>query len=418
MMQLQPVNEKSASNPWRESALIHETTFPGGFLGVLDFSMIMGKNARVNQASLGSNYQYRLHYRNYGKYPTLKAIMQLMEGTDMRVNQCMSASNHQVDLIRNKEGGEVHASGVWLCGSTWTCPICSMRISNHRRKVIQEAIDKSGLFPVMVTLTLQHNQGDKLKDLLKILKEGWRQTKATRKWKHILEDHCIEGYITATEIRGSKKRGWHPHMHVLFLMKKKIDLDTFEKEISRLYREKIGKNGGYASEYHGIKVTSGHENLSSYLGKWGFSNELFDGIHKEGKKEDSLSSWEMAIIGHEGDTWAANMFKEYASATHGLRAITYSKGLKDKLGIEEIEEDLENMEDEEEIPELIVSIPRYAWKKIHQMGIIGEVLCIADMYGKEELISYLKTKGIRITGSDPPINGHACPIISNSKFAA
>jgi len=257
----------------------------------------------------------------------------------------------------------------------------------------------------MATLTLQHFAGDRLDPLIKALKKSWKDTKTGRRWVSFKEDFGIKHVITSMEVRASVKRGWHPHLHVLFLCASEVDANRFKNQLTAIYTGKLAKNGGYASRYHGIEVTSGNEGISSYLAKWDFGSELLSGNSKNGRKSGSFNAWNLAVLAEEGDTWARDKFKEYAQGTYGKKAITYSKGTKKELGItdkfkvEELSEGDLQLKFEEEV---IAVITRPDWNTIQRSGRVGEVLYVADNQGKAgvmKLLQHLKLSGV---GMDPP----------------
>ncbi len=68
----------------------------------------------------------------------------------------------------SKEHKKAFYTGLAVCGSVWSCPVCTAKIQERRRLEISKGMDKayeSGLKCVMVTLTFPHMSFQKLDDL-------------------------------------------------------------------------------------------------------------------------------------------------------------------------------------------------------------------------------------------------------------
>jgi len=61
----------------------------------------------------------------------------------------------------------------------------------------------------LVTLTIQHVQGDRLSTLLRRLRAGFRQLRKQPEWQD-----AIRGGVALVEISHGAN-GWHPHLHLL-----------------------------------------------------------------------------------------------------------------------------------------------------------------------------------------------------------
>ena len=65
--------------------------------------------------------------------------------------------------------GTAHYSGLIVCGSVWTCPVCGAKISEKRRGELNAAIEQHksrGGDVLLLTLTTPHARGDDLAALV------------------------------------------------------------------------------------------------------------------------------------------------------------------------------------------------------------------------------------------------------------
>ena len=126
-----------------------------------------------------------------------------------------------VKIIKSKEHGECHFTGLMTCGNVWTCPICAAKISELRRKELKTAINQheaQGGSVLLVTFTHSHKREESLKSLLE------RQSKASvwfyghRTYKELKKRYMKRGRVRALEVNHGQANGWHPHMHELWFL--------------------------------------------------------------------------------------------------------------------------------------------------------------------------------------------------------
>lgn len=153
-----------------------------------------------------------------------------------------------------------------------------------------------------------------------------------------------------------------------------MDLASLEQQLRNRYTELVENTGGYASAYHGVNVLSGEQVRVSYIAKWSAAAELSLSSAKSSKS--SLSPWELAELAPT-HIWAARRFIEYAHATYGVRALTWSHHAQENLGIDpELDLNQDKVESEEP-DEVIIKIPSSTWKVILAAGLQETLLMIA-----------------------------------------
>ena len=237
------------------------------------------------------------------------------------------------------ECGSASIHNVAVCGSVWTCPVCSARINRERGAELARAVRNAntlGYGVVLVTLTLQHKLGDALAGLIDDLKTAWRDTKSGGSWSRYCERNGLIAHVTALEVLHGDS-GWHPHLHVLLFFDRPMRAAArgeLECWLSDRYRDMLYKRGAYASERYGVVVSDG-QSAAQYLTKWterkswDVSREL---TSRNGKTVKSgRSAFQLLADFRGGDVQAGLLFREYAEATKGVQQLRRSAGFSEVL---------------------------------------------------------------------------------------
>lgn len=254
--------------------------------------------------------------------------------------------------------------GVQRCGSVWTCPVCAVRVGRARAEEVRQGIETflaggADRSVAMVTFTASHHLGDRLADWLVRFLGALQRLRQSRIWRRLAGTRqlrgLVEGTIGALDFTWSSANGWHPHQHLLVLLKvppseAKLLLKELRGEWSRSL-----SHGGLTCNSHGFDVVTsadvdakfiakyvakfGHDPAEATLKKrWGLPEELTAASNKSGRLNDSIKGargstpWE--LLGEyldTGDCEAGDLFVEYVHATRTRHALQWSDGLKAKL---------------------------------------------------------------------------------------
>ena len=270
---------------------------------------------------------------------------------------------HRVDSARavgivRRDGQGAGFTNLQACGSVWACPVCSARIAEVRRDELRQLLewseeleaDEAGrvVWPVLLTLTARHRWGDDLGVLLDGLKLAKRKLRQSRDWQGLKSR--LVGTVTATELTFGQA-GWHPHFHEVLLVRAASESDAIaavEALRSRWLRslELVGLDGHGPAALH----VGGARRAGSYLAKfgldeasqgeggsgWGIGDELTRGGSKAGQGRHPFRLLADAI---DGDKAAGRRFVEYATALKGRRQLVWSPGLKERVGLDELDDD-------------------------------------------------------------------------------
>lgn len=304
---------------------------------------------------------------------------------DMRVAHCIwTATGQLVDLI--KRGADARFGGVQTCGSWSACPVCSARIAEVRRhelRLLEEWAGSQGLRLVMMTLTARHRRRA-LRSMVDKLAKA-RDRMHGRKIYQRLRAGPIVGTVAVREVTHGDTHGWHPHYHVLFL----VQADTDEEAIALLeplraqWLDCLRKEGLTGTADRAFHLQSG-DAVSAYLSKhgrdegdraraeekragWGISEEMTQSRFKRGRGKgeyQSRSAVQILRDASAGDPASETLWQEYCRVMYRRPQMVWSDGLKDLIGLREIEDEeaAEGEEFTEEEDQLLHSFDRSTWQ--------------------------------------------------------
>ena len=310
-----------------------------------------------------------------------------------RVNWCGRRAHSPVEI--RKSGDSCFFHGLARCGSVWYCPVCASKISEVRRSELQKAA-AAGYSMLLVTITLQHGRGDKLKRLFQALNEAWRKTRSGRRWQAIEAKYQLIGSVSGLENTFSLENGHHPHKHIVFyssLPESELDAEVFEEELSERWRSILAKQGDYGSEYYAVKVTKNREEQAGYIAKcgWGIVEEVTKSQSKHGQ-EEHYSMWELLDLAAAGVYWAKAAWLEYAEAVKGKRWLVWSKGSRKLFDLDEEKTDQELSEIEEEPEaEIVYKFSGEDWLLVRRFEKRCAILEVAERDGAEGVSNMLFT---------------------------
>lgn len=324
--------------------------------------------------------------RRYGRYRLHKHTRGLLP--DMRVAQCMQhCGSGGVEIVQG-ENGVASFRGARACGSVWSCPICSYKIANERRgelnKLLVWAREKEYV-PVLLTLTMRHGFGDALAESLRVLKAAKKRLHQSHSWLKVKE--YLVGHVTATEVTYGAS-GWHPHYHVLMVLRcESEDLAIEVLEGARGAWLAALQANGHDCNAHGFQVQGASE-ADRYISKWGPAEELTLSGAKQGRLK-GLSPWELLAAYADGDAAAGALFASYAYTFQGKRQLVWSPGLKDLIGLVEVEDEEAANADEEPEGVTVAVVESTLWRKIAYRSLQVTLLEVVEGEGAAALQAYL-----------------------------
>jgi hypothetical protein len=290
------------------------------------------------------------------------------------------------------------------CGSVWTCPVCSKRISNHRREQLWKAGStwrSRGFHVYLLTLTLPHSREDKPFDLTdKLLAAYNEMTSGRTRLAAALKSYGYAGQVRALEVTVGDANGWHPHLHILLFVKKRLPGTRSEHgrstHVTGAVFEDLFSNWEQACLGLGLDAPSREANTLqdgsaafNYITKWGPADELAR-AHSKRAKKGGRTPWQLLEDAYMGDLHAGKLFQDFVAAFKGRRQLFWSRGLRDLLGLAEEADDEQAAElgsdgeyQERPTDAVIVTL---TWEQWHLVLIHGEranILYMAELGGAD-----------------------------------
>lgn len=279
----------------------------------------------------------------------------------------------EVAVLYAREHKKAHFGNLAVCGSVWTCPVCSAKISERRKEEIVTATDLhtsagGGLY--LITLTWSHKRHDDLKKMVVASREALKKLRVHRRYVEFLASVGYVGMIRAFEVTHGDANGWHPHFHELFFTSEKLTREQLRQWQQMLFerwrQECISAGLGEPNRKAGVSIQEGLS-AAEYISKfghdqkWGVASELTRSQAKKGKK--SKTPWDLLRFYSDGEKSYGHLFKEYAHAFFGARQVFWSKGFKAKFQIDEMTDE-EIALQEETRAVVVAKITKEAWKRV------------------------------------------------------
>jgi hypothetical protein len=182
----------------------------------------------LNSSSLKFKLEDNQASRRMARWQLQRAAQALLpqERVAFCMRRCQAST---VDVMYSSSRQSTHYQGLMACGSIWVCPVCSAKISEHRRIELERAIARciaNGGVVYLATYTIAHNRYDNLSDLLQAFLTARKKAKQGYAAQNLRSRFGILGTVSVREVTWSKLNGWHPHCHELVFFSQEIEEDA------------------------------------------------------------------------------------------------------------------------------------------------------------------------------------------------
>lgn len=317
---------------------------------------------------------------------------------------CKCGRTMHGDYVGIRNNGEVSGfAGLVTCGSVWICPVCNAKVMARRSLEIGSAValaQLAGLKIAFLTLTMRHNSSQSLADLWNALSYAWNAVTAGKPWLKAKKRHGIKGFLRAAEVTVGRN-GWHVHIHCLVFLEADLiepDVSGLQKTMFDRWKAALMRKGLDAPTMAGqdARLLDGPADaaLSEYLTKaqdQGKVTERNIGLELTSSQSKHVRSgfstrtpW--ALLDEwfgDGDADSAALWFEFEKASKGKRQLTWSRGLREMLGLvnEKSDEDIASEEIGTADDDLL-RISKDGWKRVVRTpSLIPEILNITDRKG-------------------------------------
>lgn len=309
-----------------------------------------------------------------------------------------------VELVRRPDGSAGYR-GLVTCSSVWACPVCAARVCAGRADELAHAVAwgaENGLDAFLVTATVRHAWTDSAARTIAGVADAWRRLVRGAPWRRFLARAGVRHWVRGMELTHGAN-GWHPHLHVLMLVDR--NARTSHREWSEptilaedadgwlcdRWRECVVRELGAdcaPSEAHGFDVRPAH--VASYVAKLGLE---LAGADTKRAASGSRTPWQIAYDAmRERRPRDVELWREYTDATHGHRQLTWSRGLRAAVGLDDDETDAELLAREDELARRIAMIDADTWRDVRDRAV--ELLELAEL-GADELAIWRAARRIQ-----------------------
>lgn len=328
-------------------------------------------------------------------YELQSAAARLVPG--QRVSLCHRLPNGSLVDVR-REAGRAYLSGVQTCGSVWMCPVCARKITEARRRDVQqmaEFVRAGGGELLFLTLTAPHSREFCLEFYQQAMTGAYRLLVSG---KNALP-RIIPGYLGAVRALEMTHgaNGWHVHFHVLIAIGQPMDEDTRAALEDRLHARWVGcavKRGlQEPSRAHGLRLEVARvhgldvDKITDYVCKWGAAEELTK-LHTKRGRSESMTPFGMLAAYLDGDRAAGAAFREYAAVMKGGKQLVWSKGFRALVGLHDEWTDEEIAAREPDVFEQLARLTRHQWAAVRAVGSRSTLLDLAEI-GTKQMWQYI-----------------------------
>lgn len=332
---------------------------------------------------------------------------------DERVAKCLRQiipGKRSADIKLDRPKRAAHYANLITCGRIWQCPVCASKITEKRAQELQTAVARwheQGGFVALLTFTLRHNIHDDLKTSEQKLKNAFRRFKSGAPFQRMQQRYGWVGSITATEVTHGDN-GWHPHLHGLAFFEP-LSSDSwaqFKRSAKARWLTVLDAEGAAATWTHGLDIREGDGAVADYVAKfgklptgitWTIERELTKAPVKRAHA-DGMTPFQMLEAYGDGDKRAGQLFQEYVRVFKGRAQLTWSRGLRELLGLGEEAADEALAELLPDELELLISFLPAQWHAILRLprDIRAELLVIAGRGNLSDLQGFLRFWGISV----------------------
>jgi hypothetical protein len=293
-------------------------------------------------------------------------------------------------------------AGLVTCGSTWACPVCAAKISARRADELSQVMRTvltAGGSASLITLTMRHHSGHRLKDLWQGLSSAWRGVISGKQWTQDQELGGLLGWVRVVEATHGRN-GWHLHVHALVCWERSVSLELVQDIGHRMWQRwtRVLERRGLTSWKHrgGVDVrmaTLGTDNLAHYFTK--LAREVTSPHTKESR--GGRSPFKILTDGlRTGNALDLDLWGEWEEASFGRRQLTWSMGDHDLRKLADLGEEQtdEEVAEEELQGEDTIALPRPTWEALLQAALTTDLLDAAEIAGIEGACSFLTVRDL------------------------
>jgi hypothetical protein len=260
-------------------------------------------------------------------------------------------------------GQAVGYAGLASCGSIWADPVCNAKIQAVRRievgTLLARALETGSA--AFGAYTIRHHQGQDLGLLWDGVNKCWAAVGRDGSVKRLRASMGWLGYVRAAEVTFGGN-GPHPHLHPLHLFAGRVTEDDVAALHAVEFRAwqaaalRLGFDAPVEDAQHlHVVVGDAGEPMGDYFTKASYTGVRVESVGWEmtstqtksrTRASGSRTPWDVLAGVAAGDADDLDLWHSWEAGSKGKRALTWSRGLRDRfgLGVEASDEDVAAVE--------------------------------------------------------------------------
>ena len=244
-----------------------------------------------------------------------------------------------------------------------------------------------------MTLTIPHGERDSLGETFDLLADAWRVgVLGGRGFRDDRIAWGVPAWVRTVEVTLGAN-GWHPHIHLLLFTRKPWTGRQRALRGAALFRRwsrYVERITGAVCSSAAFKIVPGAKGAGDYVAKLqdgdasALGMEFTRGDLKTGRVK-SLTPFELLPAAHAGEAWALRRWWEWESTTLGRRCMTWSRGARTYLGLNEREATDAELAEAEVGGEVVATIPGDVWARVASVAFLETQLLQAAEAGPVSL---------------------------------
>lgn len=315
--------------------------------------------------------------------------------------------------------------GLKTCGSAWVCAVCAAKVGAHRGSEVASALATmraEGGSALMLTLTMRHRRGHSLRDCFDAVSAAWKSATNGRIWRRERREAGCVGYARFIEVTHGD-HGWHVHIHALVLfegvvsdsMARYLTGGMFARWSTKLRKlspdfEPLRDHGGM--DWRRCHAGSDRK-VADYITKIAAPSVVLELTGDVGKVAHlgSRNVWQLAADAVAGDPESLRLWHEFEQVTRGRRAVGWTRGLRDRVGLGAELTDEQIVDETEAHDEQVAIVSARTWAATRAVPHLrGELLDLADAGSDWRVLRWWARQMIPDAEIGPPEDVHAARV--------
>ncbi len=304
-------------------------------------------------------------------------------------------------------------AGLTSCGSVWADPVCNAKVMSRRAVEIGAAValwQSQGGAVAFATFTMRHHSWQRLATLWDALSKAWHSVTAGKQWVKDQQRHDVAGFLRMVEVTQGRRNGWHVHVHALLFLEDEPEpaalAQLHDRMVGRWTRRLVALEMPAplpaGQECHLVQ-DGADADLAAYFTK------ATDSAHRIGLEVTHTQSKTARGAYKTGPTWdlldqvvatgeveAVERWHEWEAASKGRKQMTWSKGIRDRLGLLREASDEEIAEEEHgSAADDLVLIDSEGWATLRSRPRdLADLLTLAEIGGLGYVRQFLDIRGV------------------------